>query len=329
MQRILITLPFTHYIQRELNQLLKNMKLDVVCIKGPLSEAQLIQLFSYGDGFDGLICSEDQITMDVLKAAKRRLKVISKYGSPNNSLSKYIAQQYGIHLLHTPDTSHIVLAEHVFTLLSGLTGYKVNEYNSLISEKNTPLLKESHINETMGILGFGRTGKEVALGALKLGFKVIAYDIFWDAPFARKHNIEQATSQEDLLNKADIVSLHTALTDKTKFTINRQAIDQMKNGAILINCAHPDLVDNNAIVDALYSNQLAGYGIDFINPTALTEQSPLFFAPNCIVTTDMANIIFERIGQQVHTTIESLVHALKQFQAPSKHKYTSLASRSF
>src|SRR5690606_28195751 len=156
------------------------------------------------------------------------------------------ATEMGIPVCFTPGGNHTTVAEHCFGLLWGMVKNRVAECHNGSAGKWKRLIGHERYGKTIGIVGLGRNGKEVDWRARAFGLEVIAYDIYWDADFAETHNVRRANTMEDIWAEADIISLHTNLSEETRDMINLQTLSKMKDGVLIINCARGELVNVDA-----------------------------------------------------------------------------------
>jgi D-3-phosphoglycerate dehydrogenase / 2-oxoglutarate reductase len=236
------------------------------------------------NGFDGLaIRSATKVTAKMLEKAKS-LKVIGRAGIGVDNVDIPAATARGIIVMNTPFGNSITTAEHAITLMLSLAR-QIPEADASTRagkwEKNRFLGVEI-FGKTLGVIGCGNIGSIVADRAIGLKMKVIAYDPYLSAERARDLGVEKAELAE-LWRRADFITLHTPLTDKTRNIINADSLALTKKGVRLINCARGELVDEAALVDALKSGHVAGAAIDvFIEEPA--TKSPLFALPNVVCT---------------------------------------------
>src|SRR5277367_2705645 len=200
------------------------------------------------NGFDGLaIRSATKVTAKMLEQAKN-LKVIGRAG---------------IGVMNTPFGNSITTAEHAITLMLSLAR-QIPEADASTRagkwEKNKFLGVEIY-NKTLGVIGCGNIGSIVADLAIGLKMKVIAYDPYLSAERARDLGVEKV-ELDDLLRRADFITLHTPLTEKTRNIINAEALKLTKKDLRLINCARGGLVDEAALFEALSSRRIAGAALD-------------------------------------------------------------------
>ena len=234
--------------------------------------------------YDGLaIRSATKATAKIIEKASR-LKVIGRAGIGVDNVEIPAATAKGIIVMNTPFGNSITTAEHAITLMLAMAREIPQADTSTQAgkwEKNRFMGVEI-TGKVLGIIGCGNIGSIVADRALGLHMKVLAYDPFLSPERAKDIGVEKV-ELDDLLRRADFVTLHTPLTDKTRNIINAAAIAKMKKGARLINCARGGLVDEQAVADALNSKHIAGAAFDvFIEEPA--TKNVLFGHPNVICT---------------------------------------------
>jgi D-3-phosphoglycerate dehydrogenase len=234
--------------------------------------------------FDGLaIRSATKVTPKILEKAKS-LKVIGRAGIGVDNVDIPAATAKGIIVMNTPFGNSITTAEHAITLLLALARQIPQADASTQAgkwEKNRFMGVEI-TSKTLGVIGCGNIGSIVANRAIGLKMKVIAYDPFLSPERALELGVEKVDLPE-LIRRADFVTLHTPLTDKTKNIIDAQALAAMKKGVRIINCARGGLVDENALRAALDSGHVAGAAFDVFTEEPATE-NPLFGHPNVVCT---------------------------------------------
>ncbi|MFM8804390.1 MAG: NAD(P)-dependent oxidoreductase, partial [Planctomycetia bacterium] len=181
---------------------------EIVTARGPLSEADTLAVVGEVDGY---ICGDDMITRAVLAKAVPRLKVLSKYGIGVDKIDVAACTELGIPLLFTPGVNHTTVAEHTFLLLLALEKNLLFHADSTRSGGWKRQTGHELLDKTIGIVGMGRIGREVAIRAKAFGMRPVGYGIHWDEAFAAGHGIERATTLDELFAKADYISLHTNL----------------------------------------------------------------------------------------------------------------------
>src|SRR5689334_22609438 len=234
--------------------------------------------------FDGLaIRSATKVTPKILERAKS-LKVIGRAGIGVDNVDIPAATAKGIIVMNTPFGNSITTAEHAITLMLALARQIPQADASTQAgkwEKNRFMGVEITA-KTLGVIGCGNIGSIVADRGHGLRMKVIAYDPFLSPERARDLAVEKVELPE-LFKRADFITLHTPLTDKTKNIVDAKAIATMKKGVRIINCARGGLVDEEALRKALDSGQVAGAAFDvFVEEPATAN--PLFGHPNVVCT---------------------------------------------
>jgi D-3-phosphoglycerate dehydrogenase len=166
------------------------------------------------------------------------------------------------------------------------------------------------MGQTIGIVGLGRIGKEVAIRANAFGMKVIAYDIYWDEAFAEEHGVARCESMDNVLVNSDVVSLHCFLSDETRGIINKDKIAEMRDGAIVLNCARGELVITDDMNEALHSGKIGGYGADVLDVEPPPVDHPLLSAPNTVITSHIGSRTHESVIRQATMATENLLRYL-------------------
>jgi D-3-phosphoglycerate dehydrogenase len=281
---------------------------DIVRHRGPLSEACLLEL---AGGFDALLCGDDVITRAVLEKSLPRLRVISKFGIGLDKIDIPATKQLNIPVLFTPGVNHTTVAEHTFGLLLGLTKHIVTTAAAARSGQWLRLTGHEIFGKTLGIIGLGRIGKEVASRARAFGMDVIGYDPYWDEAFAAAHAVTRCATMDEVLQRSDVISLHCYLSAETRGIIRRDKLAAMKDGVVIINCARGEIIDTADVVAALHSGKLGGYGADVLDCEPPPADHPLFTAPNCIITPHIASRTYESVPRQAMKSLTNLINALR------------------
>lgn len=280
---------------------------ELVCRRGPLTEEQM--LADVGE-IDAFLCGDDAITQAVIDKALPRLKVISKYGIGLDKIDVDYATSKKIPILFTPGVNHTTVSEHTFALLLALQRHLVDEANYVKSGNWKRLTGHEILGKTIAIVGMGRIGKEVATRAKAFGMNVIGYDIYWDEAFAQTHQIERVTDLDELASRADVISLHTNLTEETREMINARRLGLMKPTTIILNCARGELVDTAAMVEALNSEKIGGYGTDVLDVEPPPADHPLLGAKNCLITPHIGSRTYESVARQAGMATVNLIRFL-------------------
>jgi len=235
--------------------------------------------------FDGAICrSGAKLTADVLEG-NRRLKAIARAGVGTDNIDKPMATRMGIVVMNTPTGNTVSTAEHAFALMLGLSRNTAPAYQSLVEGRwdRKRYMGSQLADKTLGIVGLGRVGQEVASRARAFQMRVIGYDPFVSPERAAEMGIDVVENVHDMLPKIDYLTVHTPLTPETKGLIGKKEIAMMRPGVRLINDARGGIYDEQALVEGLKSGKLAGVALDVYENEPCTE-SPLFGMPGVLCT---------------------------------------------
>ena len=308
MMRILLTTTSYQDTPGPHHDLLASSGAEIVCARGPLSEKSMLE---YAGDYDAFLCGDDVISQAVIQKALPRLKIIAKYGIGVDKIDVDYATDQGIPVAFTPGVNHTTVAEHCFMLMLALSK-KLIEH---VEWTKQGLWKRETGNEiagkTLGIIGLGRIGREMAIRAKAFGMKVLAQDIYWPEAFAEEHHITRIENLDRLFSDSDFISLHTNLTAETQGLINSAAIRKMKNSAVLINCGRGELVHVDDILAALRDNTLGGYGADVLDVEPANADHPLLSAPNCLITPHIGSRTHESVIRQATKATENLLMLLR------------------
>ncbi len=308
-KRVLLTTTSFQDTPGEHHTMLEREGYDIVRERGPLPENRMLELVSNGD-FDGWLIGDDAITRAVIQKSLPRLKVISKYGIGLDKVDVKSATELKVPVTFCPGVNHTTVAEHVFGLILAIYRDIVPQSNWVKSGQWKRLTGHELFGKTIGIIGVGRIGKEVATRARAFGMNVIGFDIYWDDKFAGANQVKRAATIEEVLAASDIVTLHTNLTDETRHLMNAKRLALLRKGSVLINTARGELVETNDVVAALKSGQLLGYGADVLEAEPPPKDHPLFACPNAVITPHIGSRTYESVARQAKMAVENLIAVL-------------------
>ena len=234
--------------------------------------------------YDGLaVRSATKVTEKVLEAAKN-LKVIGRAGIGVDNIDVQKASAKGIIVMNTPLGNAVTTAEHTIAMMLALARNlpQANESTKAGKWEKSKFMGVEVFNKTLGLIGCGNIGSIVAERAQGLRMKVIAYDPYLSPERAQEIGVEKVDLDE-LLARADFLSLHTPLTNKTRGIIDADALAKMKKGARVINCARGGLVVEKDLLEALKSGHIAGAALD-VYEVEPAKENPLFELDNVICT---------------------------------------------
>lgn len=293
------------------HDILNNSGFEVVRARGPLSEAQMLELVTTGGGFDGLLNGDDQITAKVIDAALPKLRVIAKYGIGLDSIDVKHATSKKLPVLFTPGVNETTVAEHTIGLMIAVAK---NFWYHMRAVKKGEWKRQTGselFGKTLGVIGLGRIGKEVVKRASAFGMTCIGQGNYWDDAFAAQYNLKRLATREEVLKQADVVSLHTNLTAETRGFINKNTIAMMKDGAILVNTGRGGLVVEQDVVDACKSGKLRGYGSDVLETEPMKPPHVFQDVDNILITPHVGSRTNESVQRQGMRAADNLVNFLK------------------
>jgi D-3-phosphoglycerate dehydrogenase len=261
--------------------------------------------------YDGIVIrSATKLTADLIERAER-LKVIGRAGVGVDNVDVDAATRRGIVVANAPESTVISAAEHTIGLLVALSR-NIPQAHAALKQGRWERKTYGGIelaDKTLGVLGFGRIGQQVARRAAGLGMRVVAYDPFVAPDRFRELGVERGETPEDVYAAADFLTLHLPLTEETRGSISAEAIARMRDGVRIVNAARGELVDEAALLDGLRSGKVAGAALDVFSSEPysgpLLELDSVVVTPHLAASTeeaqDRAGVI---IAEQVAAALE-------------------------
>jgi D-3-phosphoglycerate dehydrogenase len=275
---------------------------NIDIVKRPPRE-RLLELIG---NYDAVITRSATALDAAVFAAAQRLKVAGRAGVGLDNVDIDAATAAGVMVMNTPEANTLAATEHTLALMLALCRRLPDAHASLKrGEWNRAQFMGVQLYEkTLGVIGFGRIGSRVAERARAFGMTVIAYDPYISEDIAERAKVELLMNLDELLARADFVTLHMPLTDETRALLGRAQFARLKRGARLVNCARGELVDEAALLTALESGQLAGAALDVFSeePPQSELLRRLIARDNVIVTPHLgANTVEaqEDVGTQI------------------------------
>ncbi|WP_202080066.1 phosphoglycerate dehydrogenase [Caldalkalibacillus salinus] len=246
-----------------------------------LSEEELIALIPDFDAL--LVRSQTQVTVDVIRKATN-LKVVGRAGVGVDNIDLTAATEQGVIVINAPDGNTISTAEHTMSMLLSLARRIPQAYHRLKQHvwDRKAFVGVELSSKTLGIVGLGRIGSEVAKRAKAFNLSIVAYDPYLTPEKADKLGIQCGTLDE-VLRAADFITVHTPLIKETKHIINREAFAKMKDGVHILNCARGGIIDEEALYEAIIDKKVAGAGLDVFEEEPATHHK-LLELPEVIAT---------------------------------------------
>lgn len=285
--------------------LLASQGFDVVNLRGPLKESVMLEAI---EGIDGLICGDDEITRAVIeKGVKSKLRIISKYGIGLDKIDTQAAAELGIPVTNCPGVNNVTVAEHVFALLLSYTKNIIDEHNYVQAQQWKRLIGTELYGKTIGIVGLGNIGKEVAKRALAFGLNVIAYDKYIDPEFIKYYPIRTTNNITDLIGVSDIISLNISLDEETASLMSPENIKKCKTGVIMINTARAGLISNELVIVSIESGNFGAYLTDVLEEEPMVKNHPFLAYDNIVITPHIGSRTYESVARQGTMAVENLL----------------------
>ena len=269
MKKILISDPLV----KEGVEILKKNPEFSVDVKTGMKPEELLRIIGEYDGL--LVRSETKVTEVILSEAKN-LKIIGRAGTGVDNIDVKGASKKGIVVMNVPGGNTISAAEHTVSMLLSLSR-NIPQANASLKKgewKKKDFVGTEVFGKTVGIIGLGKIGVEVAKRLLAFGTKVLIHDLFVSKERAGQLGVE-SVSLDELFANSDYITIHTPKTEQTKNIINAGTIKKMKDGVRIINCARGGLIDEKALAEALKSGKVKGAALDVFEKEPLCD-SPFF-----------------------------------------------------
>jgi len=248
----------------------------------PLAAHELAPLLA---GVDGYIAGLDAITRQVIESADA-LRVIARYGVGVDAVDLQAARERGIIVTNTPGANTVSVAELTIGLMLALARRLVEAVQTTRQGQWLRLSGYTLQGKVVGLVGFGAIGRQVARRLAAFDCILVAYDPIPDEAAARHLGV-QLLPLEEVLQRADFLSLHCPATDETRGMVDDAFLEKMKPGAFLINTARGELLDETAVLRALQSGRLGGAAMDVFSQQPPAADHPLLNLPQVIVTPHM------------------------------------------
>lgn len=267
-------------------------------------------------GSEAIVAGAEFITREVMGRIGPRLRVVARTGIGVDRVDLAAATQRGILVTNTPDGPTESTAEHAIALMLGLCKQVMAGDRLLRAESSSfvwggvpPGLEVA--GAILGLVGLGRIGSRVAEIASVLGMRVLAYDPFVTPERARAMRVESMPSLEELLPRAQILSLHCPLLPQTRKIINAERLALMPRGSYLVNVARGGLIDEAALLDAMRSGHLAGAALDVFDPEPPVANHPFFTLPNTICTPHIGSFTSAGVQRMQVMACEQIAQVLR------------------
>lgn len=283
-----------------------------VDVKTDLPEDEIVRIVGEYDAL--VVRSGTNVTARIIEAGKR-LRIIGRAGTGVDNIDVEAATRRGIPVVNAPEGNTLAATEHTLAMMLALAR-NIPQANASLKKKEWKRSRFMgfELNEkTLGIVGLGRIGREVAKRANAMAMRCVAYDPFISRERARELGVELLPLDE-LFRQSDVITVHTPLTSETRHLINAEKIAMMKKGVRLINCARGGIIDEKALYEGLKSGKVAGAALDVFEHEPPYE-SPLLSMDNVVVTPHLGASTIEA-QQNVAITVAKEIIAVLQGSQP-------------
>jgi glyoxylate reductase len=274
-------------------------------------------------GIDGLLSLlTDRVDDELLDAAGPGLKVVSNFAVGFDNIDVAACTKRGIPVGNTPGVLTETTADLAFALLMAAArrlpeGYDYVRAGRWRTWGPMLLLGQDVHGATLGIVGFGRIGREMARRASGFGMRVLYHDVNQATPEDEQQLNATRVGLDALLAESDFISLHTNLTPETRHMLNAQAFSAMKPTAMVVNTSRGPVIDHDALVEALRDGVIAGAALDVTDPEPLPADHPLLSLPNCLVVPHVASASVRTRGLMARMAADNLLAGLRGERLPN------------
>ena len=291
--------------------LLYRQGFDIDTLRGPILEAELLPIIQ---NYDAVICGDDEYTATVIKkGVKGKLKYICKYGVGLDRIDLKAAKKYNVPVTNCPAVNQVSVSEHVLALLFTYEKNIHLQHNSVQSGSWKRWVGNEIEGRTIGIIGLGAVGKELAKKSSALGMKVLSFDVNKDEAFLSKYDEVTFVDSLDLIfEQADVISLHLPHTPKTENLISREVIfNKLKRSPILINTARGMLVDSVALIEGLKEKKISAYLTDVLAHEPMLDGEILRGVDNIVITPHVGSRTYQSVQRQGSMAVNNLLNLIK------------------
>ncbi len=253
-----------------------------VAVKTKLSKEELLQEIPHYEAL--IVRSATKVTKDVIEAGSR-LRIIGRAGTGLDNVDSDAATRRGIVVMNTPGGNTITTAEHTMSMIAAMSQRIPQATASMKAGKweKSRFMGTELYNKTLGLIGMGQIGSYVAKLAQGWSMNVMGYDPYLSMERAQKMGIE-VVGLTELFQRADVISVHTPLTNETRGIVNADAIKQMKDGVMIVNCARGGIIHEQDLYEALKTNKIAAAAFDVFEKEPVNPDHPLLSLENFVCT---------------------------------------------
>jgi lactate dehydrogenase-like 2-hydroxyacid dehydrogenase len=286
----------------------------------PPSRDELLRRIQGADGV--LTMLTEAVNDEFLDHAGPQLKVVSNYAVGFDNIDVPACTRRGIAVGNTAGVLTETTADAAFALLMASARRITEAYDYVRQDRWKTwgpmlLLGPDVHHATLGILGFGRIGREVAKRGRGFDMSILYYDVMAASPEEEQHLGARRASMDEVLAQSDFVTLHVNLTPETHHLMNRERLAKMKRSAILVNASRGPVVDPDALYEALTQGTIAGAALDVTEPEPMPGNHRLLTLPNCLIVPHIASASFATRGKMASVAAENLFAGLRGAPLPS------------
>jgi len=271
-----------------------------------------------GHEAEAILIRTRPVLTESLMAALPRLRCVARYGTGLDNVDLQAATRLGLPVLYAPGRNADAVAEHTLLLMLAVVK-RLLPLDAGLRRGELADLRVQGIGElrglTLGLIGVGNIGRRVARLAGAFGMEILGYD-----PYVSAEELERRGARkvdlDDLLQRADIVSLHCPLTPETREILGHETLARMKAGAIVINTSRGGTVDQAALIEALQAGKVAGAGLDVFDPEPPEGPSPLFGLDRVVLTPHVAGVS-ERANRAIATQVATDIVKVLRGERPT------------
>jgi D-3-phosphoglycerate dehydrogenase len=291
-------------------ELLEKQGFEIDRLRGPLQADELLPIIG---NYDAVICGDDDYNEEVLTKGKEgRLRFISKYGVGLDKIDLATAKKLDIPVTNCPGVNQTSVSEHVLALLFTFEKNIHLQYQTVQNGSWKRMTGNEIEGRTIGIIGLGAVGKELAKKSLALGMQVIAFDIFKNTDFLNQYpEINFVDDINKIYETADIISLHIPHTPESEKLIDHNVIfNRLKRQPIVINTARGMLIDTDAVIEGLEKGKIRGYLTDVLTVEPIEAGEKLRGTKNVLITPHVGSRTFQSVVRQGTMAVNNLINLI-------------------
>jgi glyoxylate reductase len=303
-----------------LERIVRQTHADIWADEMPPQRDELLRRVEGVDGFLSMVT--DRVDDELLERAGPQFKVVSNYGVGVDHIDVAACSRRGVAVGNTPGVLTETTADFALALLMAAARRIAEGYDFVRQDRwktwSPSLLNGPDVHHaTLGVLGFGRIGREVAKRARGFDMQVLYYARHPASPEDEARLGARRASLDEVLASSDFVTLHVPLSAETHHLLNRETLGKMKRSAILVNTSRGPVVDPDALYEALRDGVIAGAALDVTEPEPVPGNHKLLSLPNCLIVPHIASASFATRAQMASIATENLLAGIRQAPLPS------------